>query len=467
MGEFSPKDRLIVYIDDTGNTLQEVLIESGTLLKINGVNVLSANSGNITFYTPISAEVFAPTTASSIATKQYVDDQILYNPSIYITQLDDFPIPSGNIINLLPNTTYELRDRVNLLSNRLQFNPGTCLLGLSPLKHGLIYTGSENMITAISSNCSLSSISLDTTNISSSIFSITGNINMTTISIDNLSIGTVSGCNNIGNIANVATCNFQNTKLNLTNSGIVFSGVKNLDCNNNYFTSTTSGCKYITIPSGNSNALGIMYNNFTMSNNQTALQIADQSPVIGGSIQCNFFTRVESLINSFPLSDNNLYRNSKWLIRNNIGLSDSSNNPESYSYAFFEFASNTTVTPISNTTNYYKLLGTNSNQHYLGNFSITNNRITNLSLYTKNFMLDITGSIYSSNNNQTLRLALFKNGNINLCETELRAITAKNSSPIGLTYNCTLNNGDYIEVFVRNITATNSVTAEFLQVRLH
>ena len=84
MSEFNTNDRIITYIDDDGNTLQEVLISSGTL-KIDNVDVLSVTTnGEVQFSNPVLLDLATPASGSSAVNKDYVDG-LVYSSSGTLT----------------------------------------------------------------------------------------------------------------------------------------------------------------------------------------------------------------------------------------------------------------------------------------------------------------------------------------------------------------------------------------------
>lgn len=125
---------------------------------------------------------------------------------------------------------------------------------------------------------------------------------------------------------------------------------------------------------------------------------------------------------------------------------------------YFDFSS-ASVTTISQLNTWYKL-NTSTTQSFKRNGLIhENNKITNTSEDIIVFMQAIVS--LSSGNNNDIHLAFFKNGVIIPCsEQEVTTSSGGKAQVIPIQCSTDLYTGDYIEVYVKNRTATNNVTID-------
>jgi hypothetical protein len=125
---------------------------------------------------------------------------------------------------------------------------------------------------------------------------------------------------------------------------------------------------------------------------------------------------------------------------------------------YFDFSS-ASVTTISQIDTWYKL-NTNTTQGFSRNGLIhENNKITNIG-EKSTFFLQAIVSIISGNNNN-IHLAFFKNGVLVPC-SEQDVTTSSGGKAQALPIQCAqeLSKGDYIEVYVKNVSATTNVTID-------
>jgi hypothetical protein len=126
---------------------------------------------------------------------------------------------------------------------------------------------------------------------------------------------------------------------------------------------------------------------------------------------------------------------------------------------------NATATTISSTASYTKVLGTTTSGVLSGFTMPSNNRLTYTGTTTLNFRVNVAAACTFGNNNQVYRISVFKNG-VLVASSEMQqsnTATGENkSSPCQCAVSLATN--DFIEVFIRNTTATNNITVSFLNV---
>lgn len=136
---------------------------------------------------------------------------------------------------------------------------------------------------------------------------------------------------------------------------------------------------------------------------------------------------------------------------------------EAFAYLnYFDFDSDS-VTNITTADTWVKL-NTDTTQGFQQNgLSHTNNRVAysgDTSVFEVNGIVSI-----GSGNNQEIHVALFKNGSLFPC-SEQSVVTSAAGRRSGVPFQCLveLEEGDFLEVYVKNQTATNDITLGNLNV---
>lgn len=139
---------------------------------------------------------------------------------------------------------------------------------------------------------------------------------------------------------------------------------------------------------------------------------------------------------------------------------DLSNLPAYINY--FDFSS-LSVTNIASSNTWVKL-NTNTTSLFSRNGLVhTNNRITNTSL-TKVFKIEGIVSLSAGNNNE-VHVAFFKNEQLYPC-SEQSFVTSSGGKSSAIPFHCVieLQQNDYIEVWVKNASSSNSITLKNINV---
>jgi hypothetical protein len=135
---------------------------------------------------------------------------------------------------------------------------------------------------------------------------------------------------------------------------------------------------------------------------------------------------------------------------------------------YFDFSSNT-VTTIAVADTWYKLSSSTTQGFSNDGLIHTTNRITN-SGATGVFKLEGIVSLQSSATN-VLGISFFKNGSLIPCSEQRQGVTSQGGVDRAgaIPFQCIaeLALGDYIEVYVKNITGTNNITLDNLNVIIH
>lgn len=131
----------------------------------------------------------------------------------------------------------------------------------------------------------------------------------------------------------------------------------------------------------------------------------------------------------------------------------------------YHMTDNVTGTTINNTTYFEKIAGTTIEQGYVNHFSHSNNRATYTGPSTKWFLVTATASISAPNSANAFRMRIAKNGTT-IPESGSRTRTQANAVAEYIACQCVvqLATNEYIEIFVRNTTSTQTLTAQMLNV---
>jgi hypothetical protein len=128
----------------------------------------------------------------------------------------------------------------------------------------------------------------------------------------------------------------------------------------------------------------------------------------------------------------------------------------------FDFSSNT-VTTIAASDTWYKLQCVSTSVYRKG-FAHTNNRLTKVGDGYNPIKLECNTSITSSNN-KLIQAAFFKNGNIIPCSLG-EVVTASGGKGSTIAFHCMteMNDGDYVEIWIKNKTASSNITLDVFNV---
>lgn len=384
---------------------------------------------------------------------------------VLVNVVSDFPIPVNNVITLTPGYTYELNDNIQMGDTRIVLSSGNIIFSSNRNVHGLTYTGTSNLLTYTGiEDITLQDFNLDCTASGSQGLYINGiaHISGSLISLENLNIGNRTACYAVATIENVQQLNIKDCRIHNTYSGINISDSAFINIQDSEWGPTYDGCKHINMVSGSSYInIDINHNKFSLYNNQIALNIPQVSPLGGASIVNNIFSPFPAQTGYSALSGGLTHSNVYWSIKSNFGLRDHR------ILGLVKFASNASATTCSNINNYYKAAGTNATAYASERMNAsTNNRITNLGIVTRNYNIYCDGAISCGSGSQTARIAIYKNGNTLVAETEVRIRDASQSVGFSLNDTIDLATNEYLEVFVRNTSATNNLTVEFMQFKV-
>ena len=133
--------------------------------------------------------------------------------------------------------------------------------------------------------------------------------------------------------------------------------------------------------------------------------------------------------------------------------------------SIYDFSSST-VTTISVVDTFYKLAMVSNLKASKGFISESNGKITKVGNGYNYFKIEANISLQSTNN-QDIMVSFFKNGS-RVFEAECDTTTSSGGKGSTIPIQCLLelNDGDYIEVFVKNGTSTSNVTLNHINIMI-
>lgn len=376
-----------------------------------------------------------------------IDSSLTLNSRLtYIYTKNDFPTPdtSGKIV-LEDNRAYVLLGNIDLQGNRLVCGQNNVIDGISSENCSLTSTGLDSNTPFISSIYTILFRNITIENVGT-LFDLdgqsTGVIDWTAFNINNVpTIGTIANYNNVIILASAW----------LNSGGLTFEGSFGTIGLEGSFFLNTSNYTIITIPSTTtiSRRFKISESSFVVINTGIALDVDSNTTIPNqGYIinNCNFSGGSSTYLVGLKAINN------KSSFFRNEGIENSR------SVGGLYLSSSTSTTIVLNT--WTKLLGTTTINSSTSKFNHTNNRLTYIGSITQIFDV-IAGVSLSGSNGDNVDIGISINGNDPTVDTIVSS-TMDSGGKInfaGVPTFFQLQENDYIEIWVRNTSSSNNVTA--------
>lgn len=369
----------------------------------------------------------------------------------FITSLDDFPGPVDKVITLQAFSTYFIVGNIDLLGNRLVGSERVVLLGSS----------SEN--SSITSTGLGVGVALFTTNWATSVRYLTFKDIDTCLDIDGDPSPDLNdafdwrGVNftdipNIGVVKDIDNFIFAEGAF-LNSKNLLFTGiVGTIAFSNCILVGDGSVGAIIRIGPGSviSRRLRIIYSSFVVFGSTVGIDVDVSASVPDEAYILDFvnFSGAGSYITGIDFLDN------RALFIRNTGIQNSFVNGQIYMTA------NVVATPITNTTDYQKILGTTIPSDDNAKYIATDNRLTNDAVIERKFLVHADLSFISTSNN--VCFFGFYDSRLGTVREPSKTSSTANASgrAENISLSCVVNHniGDYLEVWCRNSTAVNPIT---------
>lgn len=429
----------------TGSNLQEVTEQ--IVSSIVNPGFLSITGGNLQGELTLNND---PTLSSGAATKSYVDS--ILGHSIFVDDISDLPSPVGDLITLDENSVYIITGHVDLGNNRITLSSGSCLRGLCELNDTIKSTTTGAVINSDDVNAVIRDMGVVSP--SGSPISLKGNNNVSCY-IDHLRL---LGCRDLGSIRGfefvfVDRCVFKSTTETTTISGLRVGGTNThtIITNNEFENLPTSGLSAITMQEDFMTDFAVIsHNGFDITNNGIGISAEAGASGIRIIIRDNDFEGTTT-----PLSGITHFT-PYYEIKGNTEIPDSTIKG-GYS---LNSSSDTNIATINVPV---KVNGTTTIFPESERFEQTaNNRLT----FTGNrhcHVLVTYSYTISGSNNTLYSLYLALNGQIieNSKSIVRLGVGSDQRTGTGSTL-VSMNNGDYLEVWIENNSGTDNPTVENL-----
>lgn len=374
------------------------------------------------------------------------------NPNfvVFVDSLDKFPAPVSGVITLLDGYTYVVTSHIDLLGSRIDStNCIVDLYGTSSETSSITSTGLSSTIALITTNTTIKLGNITLKNVGK-LFNFE---KLTTMALDWIGVNIVN-VPNIGLIKNFDNFIFQ-TGTFLNSKGLVLDG--------------TFGTLAITgsLLSGDGLAGSII--SLPSTATVTRRFRIDKCAVVATSLTVGLDISASASIGDerYILDTVNFagggtylsgldYTSNKSLFRFCDGITNTFETGSCYA------ESQTTATTISVTGTYVKANITTTAGSVLGRFTHTANRLTYTGSKTRVFDIDAMVTTTSTTDGNQIATKIYKNG---VAVAGSRAIgTARVSGGVNRANNIkpqsiiSLSTNDYIEIYITNLTNTDSVT---------
>ena len=379
----------------------------------------------------------------------------------YITQAADFGLPdNNNTINISANNSFLIVGDVDITPYRLNFLGNCSIFGFSSETCSLSSTmesGSalissaytlpiQNITFGCNDGCKILNLTGDGTN---------------GIDMQNVNFGsTTLSCGVIGHITNYSNVVLFNCATLDIQSGLTFDGsIGTIAINQTLFSGLSSGETYIHLPDTLTitRRFRTIFSSFVVPSGRTGINydnitIPDENFILNN---VNFSAGGTYLLGISETSNKSLFTDC-------IGIKNSGENGHVY------FESNVSATTISNTSDYFVVVGTGILNSLTQKFTLFgSNGLTYTGAIVSDFLVSATLSLSSSPNN-VCNISVFNN---NTRETPITSVITTGSG--GSFENVKLNGiisltpDDEVNIRVRNTTGANNITIRDLSFLIH
>lgn len=366
---------------------------------------------------------------------------------VIVKTLADLPTPVANVITLAADTAYFLDGDINIGVNRIALSVNTAIIGITPQTSSLISTTAGALFTS-SANFTLKDFSVSVS--SGTVFSLTGGATEQAILekffvTSALGLGTISGWYLFYWHRSVIT-SFTNK---LTLSGACGTFIVDV---NNFVTGYTTA---IDLTTATFNIVTINRCGFLYASATSHVVIAANSANIntgwqGRIFDCHFDPGATNMVLNSDDAD------IRWQYRGNTNLAPTTKNAQGHMHT----TTTTTIGVGDGDTGNPKLVnaGTNWVADHQDQFTVsTGGRFTYVGVNTGEFLINCNISGTTASGTQTVNHYIAKNGTVvTASKTQKEYTSTAVGSPAPATAIVDLSTGDYVELFVENITGTNN-----------
>ncbi len=376
---------------------------------------------------------------------------------VLVKNEDDLPEASNGIIQLEGNTLYEFNGTV-VLSNSLRYGTDTMIIGRHWFNDVLVYTGSGDAIISQDENLYMNNMTVSSPN--GRAFSASSS-DMTHELL--LSFCAFNDCIEVGNINNVRAPGIVNVNISNYNNGITFEG----EIDQIFL----FGCP---IRLGRENSKALVFDEALDVN---FVDVSDcffknaQSGSIALSLHPSATINNQGLIigayfdDTIQATENFDQTTPGWDFQNNVGIPNSTITGKMF---YSPIQGGPVETNIATQNQWVKMnIPTQGNQQERINVT-TSNRLVYEGVRQARLQVITNWTGTPSSNNTQYQFAIAKNGTVD--DSTVVPVFMRSTAqpqPVPISTILTLNQDDYIEVFVRNVDGTANISTHSIQVSIN
>jgi len=364
---------------------------------------------------------------------------------VYVSSKSDLPTAIGGVITLLDEYTYFFVKDIDLMGERLLSGQDSVILGAS----------SEN---ATISSTGLGAVALLTSSKTTPVRHVTFSADLV-LDIDAAGTGAYDwtgvnflDCADIGTVKNISNFIFSKGAF-LNSTGLKIDGtVGTFSFDNSLFSGQSTGTIIDVLSTAViSRRFRIVYSS-----------VVSFGASVGINFDASAIVPVEAYIldtvnfsggGTYTTGVDNTSNKTRWV--NSRGVTNTAVNGQIYMH------DNATVTPISDSVTYVKVLGTTTESSDNEKYSMpVNNRLTNGAAIERKFLIQCNLS-FTTGNNKVCEFAFYdsKLGAIRVpSQTKSTSNAGGRAENVSLSCVVSHSEGDYLEIFTRNTSDTSSIT---------
>lgn len=373
-------------------------------------------------------------------------DMVGTGDAIFVDDIADLPTPVNGIITLVPGVPYVITGDVDLNGNRIVCNGINTISGISSETSFLRSTGLSASNPLIYSRYSLPMHDLSIT--ADYAMEIDG-VGDVLVALDWTAVNFV-GCQQVGYIKNASNFVYNDSAF-LGSANLEFDGTIATIAINNSLLSGISGETTLSLLSTLTvtRRFRIIYSSFVVLSGAIGIStdVSLSIPVESAIFDTVNFSGPGTYLSGITASDN------KALFSNCVGIKNSTANGQMY------MIDNVTTTVISDTVNFFKVLGTTTVSDLTDKFTHANNRLTCDAIVSRKYIVQCTIS-FTSNANNVCEFGFF-DSTLGTIRTPSRTKSTANAAgrAENVNFMCVLEHtaGNYVEIHMRNTTGSNDI----------
>ena len=375
---------------------------------------------------------------------------------VYVDAIGDFPSPQNGGITLNPSKVYIISGSVDIGQNYINVN-GAGLKGIDPGKDRIISAVKGAVLRSQDLDVFMEKLGIIPLGATTTAYDFEDNTGTKTLNLlpgnsvveaprmISGGVGRFSGFNSM-----YITTNFWRCR-----DGLKLSGTTGKFCAAfNYVTGISSGVGIEFMNDFESSDIDLSNNYFVFSGS-TAVKFNAKAKTDQGRMNGNLFRGPGTLITGFDS-----YTPGWEMKQNGAGI------PDTKHYGYVYMNDNPVATRIITPNLFTKIAGETTTIKADG-FTISSNRITYTGKRTLNARVYINAGGKTPEANADLSVAVYKNGLIQVAPNSSISVGAKNEGfQLTLETIADLNQGDYLEVFIKNNATTTPIIVKDLQFRV-